>query len=335
MRFFNLFPYILIINFLFSSCKKTPTQGFSETEKWTKRKEFAGGNRIFLTGFSLNGNGYVAMGLDNNLGNITFNDLWKYDPINNVWSEQASLPDGKERSRTASFVINGKAYIVAGHKTQTYFNDLWQYDSQNNVWTQKASLPVGLGRDGPVGFVLNNKGYITLGNGMLEFFTDLWQYDPANDTWTQKASLPANKKRFSATSFVLNGKAYVVGGMSTDGTTILGDVLEYDPGQNIWLEKNPLPQGAERSNAISFVLNNKAYIIGGSSHTWQGNFFSTYSKDDILEYDAVKDEWKISAILPADVKRYNATSFIINDRAYIVGGTHEGNFLSSMFQFVP
>lgn len=72
---------------------------------WTEKTSFAGAKRIFATGFSIDGKGYLGTGL---LGDYThFNDLWKYNPVTDAWTQKASLP-GSARRNAVGFAIGNK-----------------------------------------------------------------------------------------------------------------------------------------------------------------------------------------------------------------------------------
>src|ERR1044071_8245976 len=106
----------------------------------------------------------------------------------NTWEKKTSLPASK-RSRSASFSIANRGYIIGGEDTlDIELNDCWEYDPGSDSWTQKASVPAA-GRRDAVGFAIGQKGYFGTGIDAPDAFngntlSDFWEYSPATNTWT-------------------------------------------------------------------------------------------------------------------------------------------------------
>ena len=256
-----------------------------------------------------------------------------------AWAERAALPTQGGQTRHVSFVINGKSYIYGGSNglcgADCPSNDLWEYDPQSNQWTKKASLPLPKGRCSASAFVLNGKGYI-VGGGQGTILNpidlgDLWEYEPQTDQWTQKASLPVGRERHFATSFAISGKGYVTTGVIEPKYPEMHtyrDLWEYDPQTNQWTERTSLPAGEARYSALSFVLSDKAYVVGGFDLEAYG-LYGSYFKDDVYpvnvwQYDPKADTWTQMSSLPAGKGRERASCFVIGDRGYLVGGLRLG-----------
>lgn len=75
--------------------------------------------------------------------------------------------------------------------------------------------------------------------------------------------------------------------------------------------------GNARSNAVSFVINNKIYVGLGYSNSIG---FSEVS-NDFFEFDPLADKWKAIASFPSTA-RANAISFVIKNKAYVGLGTN-------------
>ena len=73
-----------------------------------------------------------------------------------------------------------------------------------------------------------------------------------------------------------------------------------------WLEKASFP-GIERSFAIGFVIDGKAYV--GLGH----------GENDLWKYDPVDDSWEQMADFPLSQSFWSA-SFVVGEKAYVVGG---------------
>lgn len=71
-------------------------------------------------------------------------------------------------------------------------------------------------------------------------------------------------------------------------------------------QKSSFPDGG-RSSAVSFVINDKAYVALGRSDVL---------KNDCFQYDPEKDKWKKVASFPG-IPRVNASAATIGDEAYV------------------
>lgn len=94
-----------------------------------------------------------------------------------------------------------------------------------------------------------------------------------------------------------------------------------------WSQKASLP-GSARSSASSFVIGNKAYIIGG----WLNS--NTYLKD-VWEYDIVTSTWTQKANFPGPARGF-AVAFSINGIGYYgLGFGLIPNFMSDFWAYNP
>ncbi len=129
------------------------------TNQWIQKANFPGGVRYQLSSFSIDDNGYVGLGTDQDLYR---NDFWKYNPTTNQWSQIADLP-ASARSNAATFTIGQRGYVCMG-TNGGLLDDLWEYNPFNNQWNVRANYG-GTRRKGAVGFSINNRGYVGTGKG--------------------------------------------------------------------------------------------------------------------------------------------------------------------------
>jgi N-acetylneuraminic acid mutarotase len=198
-------------------------------------------------------------------------------------------------------------------------------------WTQKQDIPntPTSGRWGAYCFTIGNKIYA--GGGYIGNFSnlnDLWEYDPSTGNWTAKADLPVANGRTNAVAFSINGKGYVgLGVVDYFGlSTKKKDLWEYDPSGNSWTQKAQLP-GLPRESATCFVLNNKAYVVGGAI-----NYTYTYSAE-VWEYDPAINQWTARQNFPTDIT--SSQGFAIGNYGYVVGGTSDSLPSKKTYQFDP
>ena len=157
-------------------------------DTWTRKTSVEGNKRQSAAAFVINGKGYICTGIDN--GSYV-DDFLEYDPSTDKWTKKRSISDKiSDESfdddyttimgiNKASFVVNGKGYLVAGG-FNSVSQDVWEYDPITDLWEEKTSLE-GSYRTSAVGFSIGNRGYITTGRGSSYYFDDLWAFDPDDE----------------------------------------------------------------------------------------------------------------------------------------------------------
>jgi|GEM_PF-6226945 len=197
------------------------------------------------------------------------------------------------------------------------------------TFTPRTAFP-GVGRFGAVRFVINDLVYVGLGEaGAGNYPKDFYKYDAGTNQWTQIANFPG-AGRETGIAFTVNGKGYVGLGVSFVGatTTIFKDIWRYDPGTNAWTQLGDF-DGAGRSNATAFVLNNSAYVGTGTDDQF-------VFRSDWWKYDPATDNWAIQNNLGNLQPRYGAVAYVIGTKAYLTGGRGSGGvFFSETREFNP
>lgn len=188
-------------------------------------------------------------------------------------------------------------------------------------WTKKTDISTFyLGRWGAHTFTVNGKIYV--GGGYVDNNTnlnDLVSYDPATDMWDIKNNLPGSvMNRSGAVAFTINGKAYMGLGIENFNNfnatwNFPKDLWEYDDANDTWTKKADFP-GTGVGFAGMFVLNNKAYIIGG-----QSGKFSADGLNQVYEYNPASDKWTKKGDFPRAII-ISPIGFSMNGKGYVVGG---------------
>ena len=92
---------------------------------------------------------------------------------------------------------------------------------------------------------LDDKIYIIGGfTGGGEIVPDVRVYDIAAGTWSDAAPVP--QAMHHANAAAANGKIYVVGALQSFSFIPIGNVWEYDPVDDDWTSRSPLPRSEER-----------------------------------------------------------------------------------------
>lgn len=173
-------------------------------------------------------------------------------------------------------------------------------------------------------------------------FKDTWEYEPATDTWKQMDDYPGDA-RINAIAFAIGNYGYVGTGQSKDDKQTK-DFYRFDPtaaSGNQWTIVNGFG-GQKRTGGLSFIIDNVAYIVGGTNNG--------KDVDDFWKFDPSKSEenkWvrlrditdQSSDDYDDDYKSITRTygcAFVIDDQAYItLGQTASGSFRSNYWIYYP
>ncbi|HNC96912.1 MAG TPA: hypothetical protein PKW90_12360 [Myxococcota bacterium] len=195
-----------------------------------------------------------------------------------------------------------------------------------DTWTKLAALPYGGGAVwGSFGVSSGSRAYVGCGcqgipsNGVEcgeAGLKDIWEFDPATQAWTKWAATPDDLQRFNATAFIMGQYLYVGGGSKHDGSAFpTNSFHKFDLNDRTGKGPiaNPMPVG--RSNAVSFVLGQRAYVGTGisGSGTASNQFFA---------FDPQAESWSAISSLPhpSGAGRHGAAAFALGGRGYVVGG---------------
>ncbi len=165
-----------------------------QAQNFTKKADFPGGQRWYLSSFATGDKVYTLCGFDSTTtGHSGRNDLWQYSTTSDTWTQKANLPF-MPRTLMSTMVINGTAYAGFGYDT-TLVNrkDWWKYNEASDTWTQLPDFP-GTERYGAYAFTWNGRGYILAGSSfdhtMGHALNDFWEFNPANNAWTKLGDFP-------------------------------------------------------------------------------------------------------------------------------------------------
>lgn len=330
VRAFSIFQMVLFAFFimLYTGCQKETTED-ELLGNWSRGPEFEGVGRTEAVLFTIGERLFVGGGYD---GDKRVNDFWEFKQNTNTWIRIKDFP-GEPRNSAVAFAVNGKGYYGTGiNENGKRLNDIWEYDPILNSWTKKTDFP-GTARINAVSFSINNKGYLCAGYDG-NFLKDLWEYDAMADKWEQKASIPGSK-RSEAVAFVHENKAYIVTGINNG--LYLNDFWMYDPKANVWTEKRKISDATDasfddnykneirRSNAVIFVLRNKAYLTCGNRN---GIIATTW------EYDILNDIWKEKTGFEGSA-REGALGFSLQNKGYILTGHNSSLHYDDVWEFFP
>ena len=148
------------------------------------------------------------------------------------------------------------------------------------------------------------------------------------DYWEIRDSIKGAPRAGMAT-FVLGNRGYAVGGIKEDGST--RKMYSYSKPQNDWDDELSLGGltggGLERNLACGFALNGKGYVCLGEG---LGSAFM----NDLWEYDKANQTWTQKADFIGTPRR-GASSFVINNIAYVGTGEDQQGLCSDFYAYSP
>lgn len=284
---------------------------------------------------------------------FTFHNCEYQNDLVGNWRGPSEMPSNG-RGGASCFVIDDKAYFVGGRgyiKSEAYFLDTWQFDPETNSWKQYASVPAEKGRYYGVGFAADGadgktKGYYGTGYGKnAECFRDFYEFDPEGTTgdlpgaWTITDSVPGDAI-YGMVGFSINGVGYIGAGQ-TKNLGYANTYYRYDPnaaaGERWKIVEHINP--AKRYCGSVFVIDNRAYIVGGYSN---GSPVKDLERFDPSVEKGEYRWYKITQDFAEDyrsrdynkVYRQQAAAFTINGRGYLCCGLY-GSYKSDVWEYIP
>ena len=206
-------------------------------------------------------------------------------------------------------------------------------DDTDGNWSKSAEYS-GSGRGGAVSFTIGDDVYLGLGYSNGDYFSSFYKYNTSSNNWLTITETDTDRNiignfpgtpRREAVAFSINGKGYIGTGVDEDGDR-LNDFWEYDPSKDVadrWTEVTSQFPGTVRQSAVAFAFDTDADGINDVAYVGTG-----YGYLDGEDYNSLKDfykfengAWDNSYISSySGNKTYQATTFIIGTKAYLVSG---------------
>jgi N-acetylneuraminic acid mutarotase len=240
---------------------------------WTQEENLPGIGRHFAVSFAIGNKGYVGTGYNDTATTNYLKDFYEYDPQLNTWTKKQNF-GGTARQLAVGFSLGNFGYVGTGDDG-TILKDFWRYDPSSDTWTIIEAIG-GSKRMGASVFVIGDTAYIIGGSNNAGMVPDFWKFDKT-ETFTRKrdiynsSTLPGfeynsnynyNIERSRAVAFVIGSKGYVSCGLFNSSP--ISTTWEYDNTTDLWTQKTNFEIGA-RWGAVSFTLNNRAFVITGYS----------------------------------------------------------------------
>jgi N-acetylneuraminic acid mutarotase len=243
-------------------------------------------------------------------------------PLTGVWTASPDF-EGVTRNNAVAFSIGNTAYLGTGFSGTNRLNDFWSFDG--STWTQLQNVP-GVPREKAVGFCVGDTGYIGTGYDGVNLLNDFYAYDADNNNWITKPVFEGSA-RSNAVGFGVDTVGFI--GTGFDGN-YKNDLYKFSPSKYKWTKVATLTK--KTSEAVSFVINSKAYICSGINNGVYVNELMEY--DQVLDTCIVKTDAPLSSTI-GDIRRSNAAAFTLNSQGYITCGINGLNATNNTFVYNP
>ncbi len=255
-----------------------------------------------------------------------------------LWTRKADFPEFS-RGNATGFLLNGKYYLVGGYSQDENkrFKDVYEYNPATNNWAPKAIFP-GAARSEAVAFTIGGKGYVGTGrDDNQDRLKDFYEYDPATDQWTKIADFV--DARSGAIAFTISNRGFVgTGYIGSNIGSPRSDIYEYIPAPtNTWVQRKGIV--VRRGNAAVMVVNNAAYIVGGTSNSLLVTEFEKFTaatvEGEVEKKEDLDGRDSNGNILTQPSAREFASTFTIGEFGYLVTGSGSGFPRSDIWQYDP
>ena len=281
---------------------------------------------------------------------LEYNDVWVYDPAENVWTELDPAGDAPPRrgwhgaaydSENRRMVIFGGGASEGAGGDLECLNDTWAYELQSGTWVElrpEGDLPaeiygVAMAYD-PV-----EKTIVFHGGGSEQgFFPETWVFDATSDQWTQvelTGRRPPSSLGHSSVYEPVSGRVLVFGGIEPGEELGLDEIWAFEPSDepSVRVERaEPAPSPREAHAAAYDPLGEQMIVFGG----WDDE--EELDLGDTWAYQAEDNLWtKLdpSGDLPADRSGHAMVYDPVGEQVILFGGWSDTAYFNDTWSYDP
>ena len=284
---------------------------------WKKIQDFPGEYRVNTVQFVIDNKAYIGLGTNHN-------DLWEYDPSNDIFESKADFPGERISDWVSGFSINKKGYILIFRpEFNRSITEVWEYNPIQNNWSRKADFPA-INKTDFVPLIIGNRAFLVADSyeNSMTPPKSFWEYEYESDDWKKRRNFPGNSLVYGLMGCSLDNIGFI--GIDYVNPNQLV-IYKYDPSTDSWTLFTEFP-GNRYSETVAFVINNNFYF--GASE------FSSDSYLDFWKYNPMKNVW--SPIKQCPLKILPQVGFTIGNKGYLgigINGYYETT--NSLYEFDP
>ncbi len=280
------------------------------------------------------------------IGGSNSSDIWSSIDGESWNLELLEAPFGA-RSEHSLTVYDGKLWLIGGYRPDyynpVYLNDVWC--SENGVdWTLVTEHATFYNKSAHACVSFAGKLWVIGGFDRYSYNEDIW-YSTDGKTWTEATRHAPFGGRSDHTCIVYDGKIWVIGGFIGTKTvdTSVGPFTLRETTSDVWYSSDGInwtkactaPFFPRRGHS-TVVKDGKLWVIGGCDqtphavNTFGFPFYTTrfvevefFTNDTWYSEDGIT--WLQATDAPDFDQRYNHSSFVIDDKIWVVGGAVTGS----------
>ncbi len=173
--------------------------------------------------------------------------------------------------------------------------------------------------------VVDKKIYLYTSEGGND--ENFMEYDTQQNTWKTKSKYYEDRSKseiLGLTHFTLNNEVYLGFGKQNFSNSYNTNLEKYNPQTDTWSVVSTNVD-LKKNRPTTFVIDNKAYVIGGSE---DNNDKSSWS------YDANSNTWTQIADFPYSI--VNSTSYVLNGKGYVIALQKvDGSIINEIWEYSP
>ena len=155
--------------------------------------------------------------------------------------------------------------------------------------------------------------------------TTVEAYAPSTNAWTTRAPLPSALSAAAAATGA-DGMIYVMGGLVSNGTSVVATTLAYDPVHDTWTTRAAMPTARAAGIAVTGT-DGTIYSIGGQDAS--GIELAT-----VEAYSPAGNSWSTRASLPVAVGGL-AAALGSDGKIYVFGGVAASGDVATVYAYDP
>ena len=231
--------------------------------------------RGYVQAAELNGKLYVVGGVDRVISDTyqVHSETWVYDPIGDVWSQAANLP--QSLGGVALAVVNSRLYAFGGFDSRGPsvgdVDTAYVYNPDNNTWLTRTTMISGT-RSLAGATRLNDKIYVVGGTEPSTSpatpapSNEVIVFNPTTNSWSAAAPLIDAAHSPGVAVLPDAGWLYVIGGGIQWDPLVSGQV--YDPATNTWSNLSDTFSDFHRVGSGVTYVAGRLLLVGGTSRVY-------------------------------------------------------------------
>ncbi|KAG7307534.1 hypothetical protein JYU34_007739 [Plutella xylostella] len=252
-------------------------------------------------------------------GRNTGKDIFRFDPVTNVWDCVGELPEPRHHHSVA--FLRGRVYLVGGADPRdddvrgksAVVATAWSLEPASRAWYSEAGLATPRKT---FALVAHKMALYAIGGQDKKgrVLRSVERFDPKAGAWSPVRSMQTARMAAAATKY--RDYIWVAGGMTGEKKRPLCSVVEcYNSNTNEWTEIHHLR--FPRCFATLFSMNDKLYLVGGAGRLSEKEK-SASSVGAVDAWDWAAREWRPHTEL--SIPRHGHALAYLGTQLIVIGG---------------